>query len=105
MHDLTVLEVNLGQRSADLRAQFHTVDCRELAEKASPRIDLAPQRLADRDRRRRCRRCGRLAAPAKSKTDVENPKSQDRYGTGDSGPPASPARPRRRFVETFSFNR
>lgn len=105
VHDLTVLEVNLGQRATDLRAQFHAIDCRELAEKANPRINLAPQRLADCDRRRRCRRGGCLAAPAKSKTDVENPNSQDRYGTGDSAPPASPARPRRRFVETFSFNR
>ena len=31
----------------------------------------------------RCRRCGGLAAPAKSKTDIEDGKSQHRYGTGD----------------------
>ncbi len=44
--DLAVLEMDLGERSADLGTQFDPVDRRKLAEEAGPGIDLALQ-MAD----------------------------------------------------------
>ena len=55
--DLPVLEMDLGERAADLSAQLDAVDRGELAEKADPRVDIAQQRLAHRHgrKRHRCR--------------------------------------------------
>ena len=39
--DLPILEVDLGQRPSDLRAQLDAVDGRKLPEQADPRVDVA----------------------------------------------------------------
>ena len=51
--DLSVLEMDLGERAADLRPQLDAIDRGELAEEADPRVDIAQQRLAHRDGRKR----------------------------------------------------
>ena len=46
MDDLSILEMDLGQRAADLGPQLDAIDRRKLAEEADPRVDIAQQRLA-----------------------------------------------------------
>src|ERR1700761_1598352 len=71
MDDLAVLEVDFGQCPADLGTQFDPVDRRELAEKAGPGVDFAPQGFTDRDRHRRRRQRDRLVSLVTSKTEIE----------------------------------
>jgi hypothetical protein len=48
MHDLPILETDLGKRPANLRTQLHAVDSRKLAQKANPRVDVPQDGLANR---------------------------------------------------------
>jgi len=48
MHDLPILEMDLGKRPTNLRTQLDPVDRRKLAEKANPRIDVPQDWLAHR---------------------------------------------------------
>ena len=50
--DLAVLEMDLGERAADLGAQLDAIDRRELAKEADPRVDIAHERPAHRYPRR-----------------------------------------------------
>ena len=103
MHDLPVLEMDLGQRAADLGPQLDPVDRRELAEETGPDIDLALQGLADgHDRGGRRRRHSLVSAVGReAEPGEEQPR---RYGGADRPDlPSPPARLRHRFVQPFSF--
>ena len=52
LDDVAILEMDLGQGAADLRAQLDLVDRRELAEESQARIELVLERRADDDLRK-----------------------------------------------------
>jgi len=49
--NLPVLEMNLGERTSHLGAQFHTIDGRKLAEHAYSRVNVANEWFAYRHSR------------------------------------------------------
>ena len=83
--DLAVLEMDLGQRAADLGPQFDPVDRRELAEKANPGIDVALQGLADRHERGRRRRRRRLVCLAGAQGRSQARKRPSSYRCAERG--------------------
>ncbi len=75
MNDGAVLETDLGQGAADLRAQLDLIDGRELAEKLLLDIEVTLQRRADGDgwrRRNGCLRCGRRQVSRHQRAAAEN---------------------------------
>ena len=89
VHDLPVLEVDRGQRAADLRAQFDTVHRRELAEEAAGGLHRLLQRQADGHLRRRGRRSGRVfAGPPDALAACGG---QHRHDADEREPPSSAA--------------
>jgi len=101
--DLPVLEMDFGERAADLGPELDPVDRRELAEEAGPGIDLALQGLADCHQRSRGRHRHRLACSAGRKSDVDKQRSKHRRCSDRGRSPGPPARSPRRLVEWFSF--
>ena len=96
VHDLPVLEMDLGQRTAHLGPQLDPVDRRELAEETGPDIDLALQGLADGHdwggrRRSRGRVSGVGRKPEPGGDEAERCRGAD--GQGPPSPPAPPVRP------------
>ena len=78
--DLAILEMDLGQCAADLSAQLDAIDCGELTEHADARVDVAHERLAHRDARRRhpWRACGSAGAVGEAEPDEDRKPDQRR---------------------------
>ena len=104
MHDLAVLEMDLSQRAADLRAQLDPVDGGELAEEAGPGIDLALQRLADCHRQSGRGYRPRLVGVVRRKGEPCKQEDKHRRGTDRGRSKGSPsARARGPLIERFSW--
>src|SRR4029077_2168926 len=84
--DLPILEMELGERAADLRPQLDAVGRRKLAEETYPRVDLAQERRAHRHARRWHWYRGSLAALAVGETDPEECRERDRRRPHYPGP-------------------
>src|SRR6516162_5059914 len=72
--DISILEIDAGQRAADLGTELNLLDRGKLTKEAQPRIDLARQRLAHLDLRngrgmRRRRRVTRMNEPCSKRGD------------------------------------
>jgi hypothetical protein len=103
VHDLPVLEMDLGQRTAHLGPQLYPVDRRELAEETGPDIDLALQGLADsHDWGGRHRSRGPVSGVGR-KSEPGGDEAERCRGADGQGPPSPPAQPRHRFVRPFSL--
>src|SRR6516225_2642019 len=72
--DISVLEIDAGQRAADLGTELDLLDRRKLTKEAQPRINLALKRRAHHDlrdgrSRRRRRRVTRMNEPCSERGD------------------------------------
>src|SRR5262249_47218332 len=75
--DLTVLEMDLGQRTADLGAQLDTIDRGELTKQADARVDVAHERLAHGDARGWHARRTRWSAGAMREAEPDQDREPD----------------------------